>query len=64
LVCYQKYQETGADFILGYLDLLGAGGSMNQVDALRKYVEVDIEDPTTISGALDYVEELIEELQQ
>jgi oligoendopeptidase F len=64
LACYQQYQETGKDFIPGYLDLLAAGGSMNPVDALRQYVGIDIEDPATLNGALDYVEELIEQLRE
>ncbi len=63
LACYQKYRQIGNDFIPGYLDLLSLGSSMNQVDALRQYVDVDIEDPATISGALDYVEGLIEQLR-
>lgn len=63
LACYQKYRQVGKDFIPGYLELLAAGGSMNQVEALRRYVDVDIEDPATISSALDYVEGLLGQLQ-
>lgn len=63
LACYQKYRQVGRDFIPGYFELLAAGGSMNQVEALRKYVGIDIEDPATISSALDYVENLISQLQ-
>jgi len=63
LACYQKYLEVGKDFIPGYLELLAAGGSQNQVAALRRYVDVDIEDPTTISNALNYVESLLNQLQ-
>lgn len=63
LACYQQYQETGKEFIPNYLDLLATGGSMNQVDALRQYVGVNLEDPTTISDALVYIEDLIEQVQ-
>ncbi len=63
LACYQKYLETGKDFIPGYLELLSAGGSLNQVEALRKYVDVDIENPQTIASALDYIEGLLDKLQ-
>jgi oligoendopeptidase F len=63
LACYQKYREVGKDFIPGYLELLAAGGSMDQVEALRNYVGVDIEDPATIRGALAYVETLLDQLQ-
>jgi oligoendopeptidase F len=64
LACYQKYRELGKSFISGYIDLLGTGGSMNQVEALRQYVDVNLEDSATISSALGYVEELIEQLQE
>lgn len=63
LACYQKYLEVGKEFIPGYLELLAAGGSLDQVEALRKYVGVDIEDPATIRGALTYVENLLNQLQ-
>ncbi|WP_242072435.1 M3 family metallopeptidase [Microcoleus sp. FACHB-68] len=63
LACYQKYLQTGKDFIPGYMELLAAGGSMNQVEALRRYVDVDIENPETIRGALGYVESLLNQLQ-
>ena len=63
LACYQKYREVGKEFIPGYLELLAAGGSQNQVAALRQYVGVDIEDPATIRNALNYVEGLLNQLQ-
>lgn len=63
LACYQQYLRTGKDFIPGYLDLLSAGGSQDQVVALRQYVGVDLEDPATIQAALGYVESLLDQLQ-
>lgn len=63
LACYQKYLQVGKDFIPGYLELLSAGGSMDQVVALRQYVDVNIEDPATIRAALTYVEGLLDQLQ-
>ncbi len=63
LACYQKYREVGKEFLPGYLELLAAGGSQNQVAALRQYVGVDIEDPATIRNALNYVEGLLNQLQ-
>jgi oligoendopeptidase F len=63
LACYQKYREVGKDFIPGYLELLSAGGSMDQVAALRHYVDVDLENPATIHGALHYVEGLLDQLE-
>lgn len=63
LACYQKYREVGKDFIPGYMELLAAGGSMDQVKALRQYVDVDLENPATIAAALKYVEGLLDQLQ-
>jgi oligoendopeptidase F len=63
LACYQKYLQVGKDFIPGYLNLLSAGSSQNQVDALRQFVDVDLEDPATIAAALHYVEGLLDQLQ-
>ncbi|MBD2326989.1 M3 family metallopeptidase [Alkalinema sp. FACHB-956] len=63
LACYQKYREMGKDFLPGYLELLSVGGSLDQVEALRKYVGVDLEDTATIRGALSYVETLLDQLQ-
>jgi len=63
LACYQKYREVGKDFIPGYLELLAAGGSQDQVKALRQYVDVDLENPATIAAALKYVEGLLDQLQ-
>jgi len=63
LACYQKYRQVGKDFIPGYLELLAAGGSLNQVEALRQYVDVDIEDTATIRSALDYIQGLLDQLQ-
>ncbi|UBF25752.1 M3 family metallopeptidase [Kovacikia minuta CCNUW1] len=63
LACYQKYLQMGKDFIPGYLELLAAGGSLDQVEALRKYVDVDLENPATIHAALKYVESLLDQLQ-
>ena len=63
LACYQKYLEVGKAFIPGYLELLSVGGSMDQVEALKMYVGVDLEDAETIREALGYVERLIDRLE-
>ncbi len=63
LACYQKYRQIGQDFIPGYMELLAAGGSLDQVEALKRYVDVDLENPATIQAALSYVEGLLEQLQ-
>lgn len=36
---------------------------MDQVKALRQYVDVDLENPATIYAALKYVEGLLDQLQ-
>jgi oligoendopeptidase F len=63
LACYQKYLEMGKDFIPGYLELLGVGGSLDQVEALRRHVGVDLEDPATIRNSLSYVTGLLDQLE-
>jgi len=63
LACYQKYRQLGKAFVPGYLELLATGGSLNQVEALRQYVDVDLENPATIRDALSYVEGLLDQLQ-
>jgi oligoendopeptidase F len=62
LACYQQYRQQGRDFVPGYLQLLASGGSENQMAALKHYVGVDLEDPATISQALDYVANLVDRL--
>ena len=62
LACYQQYRDLGQAFVPGYLDLLGSGSSEHQVDALRNYVGVDLENPDTIEKALSYVEGLFQQL--
>jgi oligoendopeptidase F len=63
LACYQKYRQVGKDFISGYMQLLSAGGSLDQVSALKQYVDVDLENPATIHAALNYVEGLLNQLE-
>jgi oligoendopeptidase F len=54
---------VGKDFIPGYFELLSVGGSMDQVEALKRYVGVDLTDSGTIRGALDYVAGLVAQLR-
>ncbi|WP_017662033.1 M3 family oligoendopeptidase [Baaleninema simplex] len=64
LACYQKYREVGKDFVPGYLELLASGSQWNQVEALRHFVDVDLEDTATIQNALEYVRGLLNQLEQ
>lgn len=63
LACYQKYLEVGKDFVPGYLELLASGSQGNQVEALRHFVDVDLENEATIRNALQYVEGLVNQLE-
>ncbi|APB33078.1 pepF/M3 family oligoendopeptidase [Gloeomargarita lithophora Alchichica-D10] len=63
LACYQQYRQQGQAFIPGYLQLLAAGGSQEQMGALRQYVGVDLTQPETIARALDTVAGLIDRLE-
>jgi len=63
LACYQKYREVGREFVPGYLELLASGSQWNQIEALRHFVGVDLEDAATIRHALEYVEGLVDRLE-
>ncbi|MBF2096799.1 MAG: oligoendopeptidase F [Gloeomargaritaceae cyanobacterium C42_A2020_066] len=63
LACYQQYREHGKAFIPGYLELLGTGGSQNQIEALRQHVGVDLERPAVIEQALGTIENLLDQLE-
>ncbi|MFO8037909.1 hypothetical protein [Geitlerinema sp. P-1104] len=54
----------GPEFVPGYLELLASGSQWNQVEALRHFVDVDLEDETTIHNALLYVEGLVNQLEE
>ncbi|MDJ1178893.1 M3 family metallopeptidase [Roseofilum sp. BLCC_M91] len=64
LACYQQYRQLGKEFVSGYLELLSTGGSVDQVEALKQYVGVDLTDPATIHLALEYVQGLIDRLEE
>jgi len=60
LALLRRYDETGADFVPRYLDLLRAGGS-DTPPALLQQVGLDITDPTFWDGGLALIEELLDE---
>ncbi|MDJ1171887.1 M3 family metallopeptidase [Roseofilum sp. BLCC_M154] len=64
LACYQQYRQVGKEFVPGYLDLLSTGGSVDQVEALKQYVGIDLTDSATIYHALEYVQGLIDQLEE
>ncbi|MBP0028880.1 M3 family oligoendopeptidase [Roseofilum sp. Guam] len=64
LACYQQYRQRSKEFVPGYLELLSTGGSVDQVEALKQYVGVNLTDPATIGHALEYVQGLIDQLEE
>ncbi len=62
LACYQQYLQQGKEFVPRYLKLLDTGGSLSPDQALQ-LVGIDLNDPLTVSQALDYTESLIEQLE-
>ncbi len=55
LSVYARYEAAGADFVPQYLELLGAGGSMDP-EALGRIVDCDLSDPGFWDAGLDIVE--------
>ncbi|MEH3054294.1 MAG: M3 family oligoendopeptidase [Patulibacter minatonensis] len=63
LSIYQRFRETGAEFVPAYLDLLAAGGSRSPED-LGKIVGVDLTDPGFWHAGLDLVERLGQQAEE
>jgi oligoendopeptidase F len=59
LAVYGRYEETGAEFVPAYLELLSAGGSRNP-EELGAIVGVDLADPGFWDRGLDLVERQLE----
>ncbi len=55
LSVYRRYQETGAEFVPSYLELLAAGGSRSPED-LGEIVGVDLTDPGFWTAGLGIIE--------
>ncbi len=63
IACYQLYQQQGDDFIPKYLNLLDLGGSQSPAQALKS-VGIDLLDPMIIHQTTDYIEQLIDQLEE
>ena len=59
LSVYRRYQETGAEFVPSYLELLAAGGSRSPED-LGAIVGVDLTDPGFWTSGLGLIEEQLD----
>ena len=61
LALYQKYKETGKDFIPHYLHLLAEGGSKSPYDLLRPF-SIDLNDEKFWDGGLKVIETMLEQV--
>jgi oligoendopeptidase F len=62
LSVYERYQQTGAELVPRYLEMLAAGGSRSP-EELGKIVGVDLTDPGFWEAGLDLVERQLEEAE-
>jgi oligoendopeptidase F len=62
LSVYQRYEQTGAELVPRYLELLAAGGSRSP-EELGRIVGVDLADPGFWEAGLDLVERQLEEAE-
>jgi len=63
LSVYQRYEQTGAELVPRYLELLAAGGSRSPQE-LGAIVGVDLADPGFWESGLDLVERQLEEAEE
>ncbi|RUM38091.1 MAG: oligoendopeptidase F, partial [Desulfobulbus sp.] len=61
LALYQKYKETGKDFIPHYLHLLAEGGSKSPYDLLKPF-SIDLNDEKFWDGGLKVIETMLEQV--
>ena len=62
LSVYQRYEQTGAELVPRYLELLSAGGS-RAPEELGEIVGVDLSDPGFWEAGLDLVERQLEDAE-
>ena len=62
LSVYQRYEQTGAELVPRYLELLAAGGSRSP-EELGRIVGVDLADPGFWEAGLDLVERQLEDAE-
>jgi oligoendopeptidase F len=59
LSVYREYEESGAEFVPAYLELLAKGGSASP-EELGRIVGVDLADPAFWDGGLDIIQEQLD----
>jgi oligoendopeptidase F len=62
LSVYERYEQTGAELVPKYLELLAAGGSKSP-EELGKLVGIDLADPGFWESGLDLVERQLQEAE-
>jgi oligoendopeptidase F len=63
LSVYERYQQTGAELVPRYLEMLGAGGSRSP-EELGRIVGIDLADPGFWDAGLDLVERQLTEAEE
>jgi oligoendopeptidase F len=63
LSVYERYQQTGAELVPRYLEMLAAGGSRSP-EELAQIVGIDLTDPGFWESGLDLVERQLEQAEQ
>jgi len=62
LSVYERYEQSGAEFVPRYLELLAAGGSRSP-EELGRLVDIDLADPCFWESGLDLVERQLHEAE-
>jgi oligoendopeptidase F len=63
LSLYQRYKESGREFVQAYLDFLGAGGSQAPEQLVRT-VGMDITDPSFWDAGLNILDGMVSEVER
>ncbi len=63
LALYRLYEEQGAGFVPGYMEMLGKGGSVSPSELVAP-LGVDINDPGFWNGGLSLLDEMVTQAEQ
>jgi oligoendopeptidase F len=63
LSVYQRYKESGPDFVDRYLDFLAAGGSIRPDELVRK-LDMDITDPGFWDAGLSILDRMVTQIEE
>jgi oligoendopeptidase F len=62
LALYRLYEEQGADFVPGYIEMLGKGGSVSPSELVAP-LGVDINDPGFWNGGLSLLDDMVSQAE-